>query len=498
MRRNIIIVLSAFLAAGCSALETADPDGNTPEVFHVRQDEEFDTRTYVDSDLHHYWTRDDRVSVFTSTQNEQYKFDGNTGDDTGTISKVGSGQSGSGSQIPSNYAIYPYNTSTTISTSGVVSLTLPSSQTYADGTFGQGANTMMAVTRNSEDNYLSFKNLGGYIVLKLYGGGTVKSITISGNDGEKIAGKANINLSYGSEPSTVMSGSATEAITLDCGDGVALADSKENATAFWFAVPPVTFSKGFTISALNAKGWIMTKSSTKSRTVERNVVYSVPVKAEFKRPVKLPIEYVAEYNLASATSFSTNHYTSGWFMAEKQFNFPYLDQIKVSGYHIPTIYEWNGIIPASSINKITIGSDVIEQEFASEYKTVNGINYGKRFTGTEYESAYRYELSGGNVIITCRYLGKDSGISLNTIASEGWWSSDSSDDISRTIPAAGYYATSSTPTITNQGTRAYYWSSTAVESSNPAAHQVASFTATTKYGMQAANSCRLPVRLFED
>ena len=98
------------------------------------------------------------------------------------------------------------------------------------------------------------------------------------------------------------------------------------------------------------------------------------------------------------------------------------------------------MIPASSSNKISIGSDVIEQLFTSEYKVVGEVNYAKRFIGTDYESAYRYELIGGNVIITVRYLGKDSGVSLNTIASETWWISDDSDDISRTIPAAGYYA----------------------------------------------------------
>lgn len=500
MGRDIIIILSAFLAAGCSALEPIDiqKDDAPSKVFRVGLGEVVDTRTYVDGDLHHYWREDDRVSIFTSTLNEQYKFDGQTGEDSGTISKVGSGQSGTGSAIPSNYAVYPYNASTTISSRGVVTLTLPSTQSYAEGTFGQGANTMVAVTRNSGDDFLAFKNVGGYIVLKLYGGGTVKSITISGNNGEKIAGKASVSISYGGSPSVTMGTTATETITLDCGNGVTLGATKDQATSFWFSVPPVTFSKGFTITAVNTKGMTMTKSSSKSRTVTRNVVNSVPVKAEFKRPVKLPIEYVAEYNLANAKTFSTDHLTHGWFMAEKQFNYPYLEQIKVNGYHIPTIYEWNGVIPASSSNKISIGSDVIEQLFTSEYKVVGEVNYAKRFIGTDYESAYRYELIGGNVIITVRYLGKDSGVSLNTIASETWWISDDSEDISRTIPAAGYYATSSTPTITNAGTRAHYWSSTDVPSSNPASHHAASFTATTKYDQRAANWCRLPVRLFED
>ena len=240
------------------------------------------TRTYFDDALHLFWTEDDRLTIFTSTLNQQYKFDGETGDNSGTFSQIASGQFGSGSAISTNYAVYPYSSSTKISYDEDITVVLPEVQGYASGTFGLGANTMVAVTKDKEDNFLPFKNVGGYLVLKLYGEGIVKSVSLSGNNGEKIAGKAVISASYGSNPSVVMDESATGTITIDCGEGVELGSTAGETTSFWFVIPPVTFSKGITIRVENTEGWSMTKSTSSSRTITRNVKNSLsPLKAEF-------------------------------------------------------------------------------------------------------------------------------------------------------------------------------------------------------------------------
>lgn len=237
--------------------------------------ENLDTKTSVDEDLHLYWTADDRISIFTTTFNDQYRFTGNTGDNSGGFEKISAGGFVTGSSISKNYAVYPYSSGNSISYDEKLTLSLPATQVYEENSFGLGANTMVAVTASPNDFFLSFKNLCGYLVLKLYGNETIKSITFEGNNGEKIAGKATVTATYGSTPSVVMSNDATTSITIDCGEGITLGSTKETATAFWFCIPPTTFSKGFTFTVTDVNGGTMTKSVSSSKTISRNVKMSM-------------------------------------------------------------------------------------------------------------------------------------------------------------------------------------------------------------------------------
>ncbi len=181
-----------------------------------------------------------------------------------------------GTSLSANYAVYPYLEATSISSKGVISLTLPAVQEYAANGFAQGINTMVAVTSGSQDKFLSFKNLCGYLVVKLYGTGSVRSISLSGNNGEKIAGSASVTAVYGKEPETVMGQNATTSISVDCGrDGVDVGAAANKATEYWFCVPPTNFSKGFTVSITGTDGKIIEKKISSSVAVTRNVINSL-------------------------------------------------------------------------------------------------------------------------------------------------------------------------------------------------------------------------------
>ena len=145
---------------------------------------------------------------------------------------------------------------------------LPAQQAYKSHSFGVGANTMATVTDN---NFLAFKNVGGYLSLRLYGDNvSVSQITIQGNNGDKIAGKASISMPLGGTPTVTMDASATDAISIVCDPVVKIGATAETYTDFWFVIPPVTFEKGFTITVTDEKGWTFTKSTSRSFTVTRN------------------------------------------------------------------------------------------------------------------------------------------------------------------------------------------------------------------------------------
>jgi len=176
--------------------------------------------------------------------------------------------------LKTNYAVYPYNKDIVISETGVITTVFPAEQHYAVNSYGLGDNTMVAVTKDTDDTFLQFKNVGGCLKLQLYGENiTVRSIKLKGNNSEKIAGNATVLAVYGMSPVVSMADDAETTITLDCGDkGVRIGTSAEEATAFWVVLPPVTFTKGITVMLKDVENKVFAKTTEKELIIERNVV----------------------------------------------------------------------------------------------------------------------------------------------------------------------------------------------------------------------------------
>ena len=266
------IYLLAILVCGCSQDELYIEQSVNERTF-TASFEQNTTRTYVEEGNLLRWTEGDQISLFDgNTLNRQYKFDGKTGDNAGTFSIV-EAPYGSGTDLTNNYAVYPYASDIMISEEGVITMTLPAEQNYAENSFGLGANTMVAVTENTEDSFLKFKNVCGYLKLQLYGDNIiVKSIALSGNNNEKIAGASTITPSYSDNPSISMTNEATQTITLNCANGVKIGATAETATSFWLVIPPTTFEQGFKVTITDIYGCELTKSTPKNITITRNKI----------------------------------------------------------------------------------------------------------------------------------------------------------------------------------------------------------------------------------
>lgn len=247
--------------------------------------ESVDTKTSVDDNLHLYWTEDDRISVFEgNTYNTEYvvSLDEDV-NNRADFNPVSTGlHSGDLLSNQAFYAVYPYVKKTSIDAETcAISFTLPAVQQYAPNSFGLGANTMVAVTKDLvNDTFLSFKNVGGFVVFSLYGEGTViKSITFSSQAGEALEGKAVITASNASAPTVSFTSpldNTHSSLTLDCGDGVSLGATQDEAKAFWFVVPPVTLSNGFAVTFTRTDGETITRTASGSKTVERNKIFRIP------------------------------------------------------------------------------------------------------------------------------------------------------------------------------------------------------------------------------
>ena len=236
----------------------------------IEEAPEPDSRTFANENLKVLWHAGDTVSIFPkNTYNQRYRFDGQDGANSGSFCAIPMSGYFTGNDLDYSYSVYPYQASTSISDEGIISLTLPSRQYFCEHSFGRGANTMVAV---SDGNLLVYKNLGGYLMLKLYGEGiSVSSITLRGNKSEPLAGRASVEMALGGLPSVeLIPSSADTTVTLVCDPPVVLGTSADDYTEFWFVLPPLTFSDGIHITIKEGDGSFFDKKTSQSLTVDRS------------------------------------------------------------------------------------------------------------------------------------------------------------------------------------------------------------------------------------
>ena len=319
MKKAFVYCLLAVLAlTGCQAELEAPIDEleiltqKSAKVFTATIDDDFsgDTKTSLDGEGNVLWKQGDQVSIFAgSTVNEQYQVtDASEGKTAASLNKVGSGGFVAGTEIDNNVAFYPYASTAEIEKSGgsyiISGIELPSTQNYAEGSFGNGAFPMTAVTSSTEDMNLKFKNVLGGLKLQLKGTATITSITVTGNNNELLCGDAEVTVAYGGTPSISLTDAAAKTVTLDCGSGVAL--NTETATPFIVALPPIIMTGGFTVLVTDTEGKQMEISTSKSQTIIRSSLLKMPV-VNYVGAVPESVDYLAEpFTITSTGSTSVS------------------------------------------------------------------------------------------------------------------------------------------------------------------------------------------------
>ena len=281
MKKWLLLAVVGLMSA-CSKSDIEEVNtsiGSESLIFYASLEGGDETRTYLDANQKMRWTADDRVTIFFGENyNREFAFTGETGSTAGSFNQKSTDGFYTAEKVTANYAIYPHQASTQLEVEGYFKFSLPATQSYAQDSFGLNANTMVAVTKTVDDRFLQFKNVCGYLKLNLYGSDvTVKSITLTGNNEEPLAGAATVTTTYGGDPSMAWAASGTTtSLTLDCGDGVKIGATEAEATPFWLVVPPTTFTKGFTVTITDTAGNTFTKSSTSKQTITRNISKNMP------------------------------------------------------------------------------------------------------------------------------------------------------------------------------------------------------------------------------
>lgn len=266
MRKLLSLLFAAVAIAACSKSdidESAIVGMNTPESLIVGFEGD-DTRIHLEAGKT-VWTKGDLVSVFyKSKENIKFEFRGEDGERLGTIVPV---EASSAEQTTDEVVlVYPYNKDYLYDSEGGVFATLPAIQSYKNDSYGVGANLM--ITSSDLDNF-RLKSVCGWLKLNITGSGyRVKSIKVRGNNDEKVAGQIYAEVKSAKAYLNVGTPSYNE-VTLDCGSGVALSST---ATAFYVALPPQTFTNGFTVVIEDTAGVKTTKSLEREVAIKRNTI----------------------------------------------------------------------------------------------------------------------------------------------------------------------------------------------------------------------------------
>ena len=295
MKKLLFAVCALFGFIACTQNHIEEQSAvrtDAPETIKVGF-EDGETRIQLNSAQKTVWTKNDLVSVFyRSDANQKWQYQGETGERVGNLKRVDNAQGTT--TTTKTIVVYPYSENYWLNTdSYAIEATLPTTQYYAEGSYGVGSNLMVS---RSEFTQFSLKSVCGWLKLQLTGDGeVVKSIKFHGNDGEQVAGliyvdtetaEATLAAEMGGSDDNNAGGNLifddtilTE-VTLDCGEGVTLG---KNATAFYISLPPQTFENGFTVDIEDNSGYVMTQSTSKQLVIARNTIQPMSV-VEFVNP----------------------------------------------------------------------------------------------------------------------------------------------------------------------------------------------------------------------
>ena len=281
--------ISVYFAAALAALlvscqktdvESVNENQEISDMITAVIEDDSSTRTALDMpDRSVRWTSQDQIAAFMQgSQISCYRIrTASVGEKSGEFDWASGARPGfAGSDLSHYVAFYPYQEDISVASESeayvLSSVELPNTQTYASGTFENGAFPMVAV---SETKDFTFRNVCGTINLSLKGNQKVVSVKIQGNAGEKLSGKATVTVyPDGRDPEIAMSSDAADYVILDCAGGVQLSESK--AVDFFVVLPPEIFEDGFTATVTDSDGNEVTLKSSAATELKRSAILIMP------------------------------------------------------------------------------------------------------------------------------------------------------------------------------------------------------------------------------
>jgi len=264
------------------------------------------------------WVGGDRIAVYGTAGAGIYSATPQTPATMAVFDNV-SGETGDG---PFR-AFYP----ATLTTDGV-NITLPSTQTYVEGSINE-----FPMYAESNDNQLAFKNLCGVLKLHLTKANTnISSITVTAN--AEVNGDFAISF-VGGVPTLSYEGNGTNSVTLACATAQAIAGGRD----FYIALPAFDSLKSITLTTDDGRVCTKTVKSNVCINVERStvteiafgendMVFAEPL-PEGALPGLFPVSETQQVRFSQG-NLQYQASTQTWRFAENQYDYVGADNANIS------------------------------------------------------------------------------------------------------------------------------------------------------------------------
>lgn len=259
-----IITIAAFvaIAAGCAKVAVisspADIEEETEEIPEVAVEPSsvvftagIDTKAYLDEGVVK-WSGNESITIWNGTVAAEF-----TTTDKGSSATFST--TGEFTETGTYTALYPHDGGANFSDLNALATTIPASQVATAGSFDPAANLAVASSTTTD---LTFYNLVSYLKFTVPSGMTdLTSVSFSGNNSEKVAGAATVNVSTKALSAT---GSGTATLTGTFAEG----------STYYLAIAPQEFTAGYTVTITRSSGsytMVSGKNVTFSRSKARNI-----------------------------------------------------------------------------------------------------------------------------------------------------------------------------------------------------------------------------------
>ncbi len=273
MKHRFSIAL-LFLLSACS-LEQYNSDNVSITISSARAELSDNGQTKVffsNGEGSLWWNAFDDIAVFSDTQDAQTWYNVNMPD--GTAGAVFQGESVSGTEI---YACYPGWSAKPVPESRYIRQWFLNS--VASDTDPFLDSPMVA---RYQDGCFRFRQTCGILHLRIKGAHPIKSLVLSGNNGEFVSGQGIVDL-RSDEPTFVLTGSGSDFTAYEYRnfDPDEPVDLQEDAVwNVYFPLPAMTFTKGFTVRLCYSESgeeYDAVKSTERAITISRGVMSGFPV-----------------------------------------------------------------------------------------------------------------------------------------------------------------------------------------------------------------------------
>ena len=390
-----------------------------------------------------HWESEDEISLLYSSENKQFTLTAGAESTSGKFS-------GEALESGPYTAVYPYQSTASLSGTNVTNVTIPATQTATANSFDKNAALMMA---QSNSTTLEFKNVVGYVKVKPKFACSKIELEAAEGSSDILAGKGTLNWN-GGNPKINITEETSKTITLNG------SIAKDNS--YYIVVPTGTLNRMWKITFTADDGKKYTRYCSKPLTIERNKIINLgnfatdsPFWADEHRGTK--VTYEQEVDLGLTITADSKKYRVIFANANLT-----ATGLAASATDYGDYFAWGATEPwYTSYTGTTFNG----------WKT-NGYAKGTAPTfSPEYTSVKDFEMSddparkilGGGWQIPTKTIWEALKSKMNNLTKKGFNSERKGYEFvnnSQTLflPAAGYVREKS---LDGVGSYGYYWSGTA-------------------------------------